>query len=239
MQVSTRAFVFSSVKYSEADLIVTCFTENYGLKSYLLRGILKSKKGKLRTSMFQPLSLLFLEAYHKNKGTLERISEARVHYPYISLQTQIIKSSLLLFLSEILKNSVKEEEANPELFQFLEKSLLWLDQNEEVANFHLLFLLKLTNYLGFYPDFTDKMQSYFNLIEGNFQRNSTGQFCEMGEKIEVVKQLDTSSFNDLKNLKISKVTRLETLELILRYYQLHVQGYKSPKSLAVLTQLFH
>ncbi len=239
MQVSTRALVFSSIKYAEADLIVSCFTEKYGLKSYLLRGILKSKKGKLRTSMFQPLSLLQLEAYHKDKGSLERINEAKVLSTYKTLHTQVIKSSLLLFLSEILKNSVKEEEANPQLFQFIEGSLKWLDENEEIANFHLLFLLKLTNYLGFYPDFSEKDAPYFNLLEGNFQQHTIGQFCEEGEIVEALKQLDKRDFNNFSELKIPKSVRLKTLDLVLKYYQLHIQGYKSPKSLPVLTQLFH
>ncbi|MEZ4816685.1 MAG: DNA repair protein RecO [Flavobacteriaceae bacterium] len=239
MQVSTRAFVFSSVKYAEADLIVSCFTEKFGIKNYLLRGILKSKKGKLRTSMFQPLSLLTMEAYHKDKGSLERISEARVQYPYKTLQTNIVKSSLVLFLSEVLKNSVKEEEANPELFQFLEEALVWLDTHEEAANFHLLFLLKLTYFLGFYPDFSEKIFPYFNLLEGNFQQNTLGQFCETGEAIEMLKELDSLTFETLTTLKISKSIRFQTLNVLLHYYQLHLQGFKYPKSLAVLTQLFH
>ena len=239
MQVSTKAFVFSSVKYAEADLIVSCFTKDYGLKNYLLRGILKSKKGKLRASLFQPLSFLAIEAYHKDKGTLERISEARVEYPYKTLQTQIIKSSLLLFLSEILKNSVKEEEANPELFQFIEGALVWLDTHEEAANFHLLFLLKLTNYLGFYPDFSNRQFSFFNLTEGNFQQKPLGQFCQEGEPIEVLKDLNSLTFESLNTLKITKLIRIQTMDLLLHYYQLHVQGYKPPKSLKVLTALFH
>ncbi|MBW2938461.1 DNA repair protein RecO [Aureisphaera sp. CAU 1614] len=239
MQVSSRALVFSSLKYAEADLIVSCFTEKFGLKSYLLRGILKSKRGKLRTSMFQPLSLLQIEAYHKDKGSLERINEAKVILPYKTLHTEVVKTSLLLFLSEILKNSVKEEEANPSLFQFIENSLKWLDINEKIANFHLLFLLKLTNFLGFYPDFSENNAPYFNLMEGNFQQHSLGQFCEEGEAIVALIQLDKCEFKYLSELSIPKSVRLKTLDLLLKYYQLHIQGYKAPKSLPVLTQLFH
>ncbi|MEZ4857498.1 MAG: DNA repair protein RecO [Flavobacteriaceae bacterium] len=238
MQVSTRALVFSSVKYAEADLIVTCFTQKFGLKSYLLRGILKSKKGKLRISMFQPLSLLQIEAFHKDKGTLERINEAKVILPYKTLHTEVIKSSLVLFLSEILKNAVKEEEANTSLFHFIEEALFWLDENEKIANFHLLFLLKLTNFLGFYPDFSEKEAPYFNLEEGNFQESSIGLICEEGDAITILKQLDTKGFNTLSEIKIAKSERIKTLHLLLKYYQLHIQGYRTPKSLPVLTQLF-
>ena len=106
MVITTKAIVFSSLKYGESDLIVKCFTESSGLKSYLLRNVLKSKKGKLRSSYFQLLSLIEIEASHKNKGTLERINEAKMFYPYQSLHTNIVKSSLVIFLAEILSNTI-------------------------------------------------------------------------------------------------------------------------------------
>lgn len=239
MQVSTKALVFSSVKYGEADLIVSCFTEKIGLKSYHLRGILKAKRSKLRTSMFQPLTILQLDAYHKDKGTLERIIEAQVLIAYKSLHTEVIKTSLVLFLSEILKNSVKEEEANPVLYEFLTTSLIWLDGNTKIANFHLAFLLKLTEHLGFYPDFSESRYPYFNLIDGVFQKDPMGNYCESGQCLVVLKQLHGCTFETLPDLQINKQDRQETLNVLLKYYQSHVQGYRIPKSLAVLEQLFN
>lgn len=239
MQVETKALVFSSVKYGEADLIVTCYTERFGLKSYLLRAVLRAKKSKLRASLFQPLTLLQLNAYHKDKGTLERIQDAQILVPYKTLHTQVVKTSLVMFLSEILKNSVKEEEANLELFRFLMSSLLWLDENEKIANFHLAFLLKLTGHLGFYPDFIHCELPYFNLMDGVFQKSPTGDFSEGGAGIQVMIQLHHCTLNDISTLAIDKKNRIETLQVLLKYYQLHVQDYRTPKSLAVLTQLFH
>lgn len=239
MQVSTRALVISSVKYSEADLIVRCFTASFGLKSYLLRGILKSRRGKLRASLFQPLSLLQLEAIHKDKGSLERIKEAKIAYPYQSLHTEIIKSSLVLFIAEILKNTIREEEANPGLFDFLEKSLLWLDDHDAVANFHLVFLLKLSKQLGFYPDFGNRDFPYFNLLEGVFQKEPYGNHCESGDSIEAFKGLFGIEFVAIQQLKLNKTERREVLDLLLLYYQLHLQGFKNPKSVSVLNQLFN
>ncbi|MAY22689.1 MAG: DNA repair protein RecO [Flavobacteriaceae bacterium] len=239
MQVTTQAIVISSLKYAEADLIVSCFTKSYGLKSYLLRGILKSRKGKLRTSLFQPLTLLQLEAFHKDKGALERINEAKVMIPYQTLHTDVIKSSLLLFLSEVLKNSIKEEAPNPTLFKYITESMIWLDAHNEVANFHLLFLLKLSLYLGFYPDFSENEKRYFNLMEGNFQSFSAGDYAEEGSVVETLKALDRLSFEELPSWNISKQNRMETLDLLLKYYQIHLQGFRKPKSLPVLQQLFH
>ncbi len=239
MQVSTRALVFTSVKYSEADLIVSCFTEDFGLKSYLLRGIMKSRKGKLRASLFQPLTLLRLEAIHKDKGTLERIKEAKILSPYKTLHSEVVKSALVLFIAEMLKNSIQEEEANPELFQYLETSMLWLDENDNATHFHLLFLLRLTAYLGFYPDTSHIDKPHFNLIEGNFEAEAYGDYCETGDHVEVFKQLFGIDFDALVTIKTTKKQRSQILNLLLLYYQLHLQGYKKPKSLLVLNQLFN
>lgn len=238
MVITTRAIVFSSIKYSEADLIVSCFTEKAGLKSYLLRGILKSRKGKLRASLFQPLTQLELEAFHKDKGTLERIQEAKVLQPYQSLHTDVVKSSVVLFLAEMLKNSIQEEEPNPALFQYLEQSLHWMDVHEQIANFHIHFLLKLTAFLGFYPDISNDKAPYFNLMEGNFENEPFGDYCETGEAVEALKAFFGIDFEDSSHISLPKKQRLETLNLLLLYYQLHLQGYKKPKSLLVLNQLF-
>lgn len=239
MQITTKAIVISSLKYSEADLIVKCFTEVCGIKSYLLKNILKSKKGKLRPSFFQPLTLIEITANHKDKGTLEFIQEAKVYYPNQTLHTHIIKTSIVLFLSEVLKSVIQEEEKNKKLFSFLEKATIWLDSNDEVANFHLLFLVALTDYLGFYPDTTDSNLLYFNALEGIFQTESSNIYCIQMQNKSGLKQLLGIKFDTIKTVKLSKVERKETLEILLLYYELHIQGFKKPKSLQVLNQLFN
>ncbi|MGO3182829.1 MAG: DNA repair protein RecO [Aequorivita sp.] len=238
MIVATKGIVFSAIKYSEADLIVSCYTQVAGIKSYLLRGVLKTKKGKLKASYFQPLTQLELIAEHKNKGTLEYIKEAKVFDPYKTLHTTIVKSGLVMFLSEMLKNCIREEEPNERLYSFLENSFNWLDENEEVANFHIFFLLQLSIYLGFYPDASDIEDKYFNIMEGSFQPTDTGNYCLAGPRIENFKEFFKVNLEGLSAIKLSKSERQEVLELTLSYYSFHVQGYQKPKSLAVLNQLF-
>ncbi|WP_310993314.1 DNA repair protein RecO [Aequorivita marina] len=238
MLVATNAIVFSALKYSEADLIVCCYTEAVGIKSYLLRGILKSKKGKLKSSYFQPLTQLELIANHKNKGSLEYIKEAKVFDPYKTLHTNIVKTGLVLFLSEMLKNTIREEEPNKTLYAFLKNSFNWLDQSEEVANFHILFLLQLSMYLGFYPDASNIENKYFNIMEGGFQSSKTSNYCIEGTQVENFKHFFNVDLETLNTIKLSKTARQNVLDLMLSYYSFHVQGYRKPKSLAVLNQLF-
>lgn len=238
MIVSTRAIVFSAIKYSEADLIVTCFTEKEGIKSYLLRRILRSKTGKLKVSQFQLLTQLDLIAYHKNKGTLESIREAKVLEPYKTLHTNVIKSGMVMFLAEMLKNCIKEEEANEDLYEYLENAFYWLDGHDDISNFHILFFLKLSTHLGFYPDTSNIDGQYFNLLEGCFQQRESKTNCESGQVITDFKRFFGINFDAINSIKITKKARLNVLNLLLNYYQLHLQNYKKPKSLLVLNQLF-
>mgnify|MGYP000291852895 CR=1 FL=1 len=137
--VNTKAIVLSSLKYGDTSLIVKCYTQHFGAKSYILKNILKSKKGKLKTAYFQPLSQLELVANHKNKGTLESIREVKVNYHYQTLHTDISKNAMTLFLAEVLSNSVREEEKNERLFEFLEASFQWFDAHDSISNFHIYF----------------------------------------------------------------------------------------------------
>lgn len=238
MVVTTKGIVLSSVKYGDSHLIVSCFTEISGLKSYMLHRILSSKRGKLKSSYFQPLTILEMEVVHKDKGSLERIREAKIFHPYRSLHVDMVKTTLVIFLAEIIKNSIKEEEKNLELFHFLESSLIWLDDHEQIANFHILFLLQLSKYLGFYPDATNFNKKYFNLIEGNFQDSKTNNYCEDGHSAQVLRRFFGIDFDAISGIKLTKTARFETLNLLLMYYKLHLHNFTNPKSLLVLKQLF-
>ena len=238
MLVTTKALVISALKYGEADLIVKCYTQEAGLKSYLLRGILKSKKGKLRTAMFQPAMQLELVAVHKDKGTLESIREAKVIQPYVSLHTDILKSSIVLFLSEMLRNSIQEEETNRPLYAFLEHAFLWLDLHGHSANFHLLFLLELTKYLGFYPETSTSEYEYFNLETGIFETTES-RYSISEENLDTLKALLGTNFDALSEIKLNQKRRTSFVNMLLAYYELHLHGFRKPKSLAVLSSLFN
>ncbi|MEM8847899.1 MAG: DNA repair protein RecO, partial [Bacteroidota bacterium] len=197
MQVTTKAIVFSSLKYGDTSLIVKAYTETDGLKSYLLKGVLASKRGKLKAAYFLPLMQLEIVANHKNKGTLESIREAKVAHPYTSLHTDIIKNSLVLFLAEMLGNSIQEHEQDIALFNYLEYSLLWLDEHGVYPNYHLLFLLNLTKYLGFYPDTSFTNWPYFDLQEGSFSQTPSLNPIIQGENLTAFNLLLGINFDAL------------------------------------------
>lgn len=238
MQITTKAIVLSGLKYGDTSLIVKAFTEQSGLKTYLLKGVLASKKGKLKSAYFQPLMQLEVVAYHKNKGTMESIREVRVNYHYESLHTNITKNAMTLFLAEMLANSIFEEEENIELFQFIEASLQWMDTHDEISNFHLYFLLRLTKYFGFFPqrDITDA--PYFDLMAGQFVQSTTLNPILQGDNLNYFKAFLGIKFDGLHSIKMKKVNRQELLKSLILYYELHLQGFRKPKSLAVLNEVF-
>jgi len=238
MLVKTRAIVVHSLRYREADLIVQAYTQSSGLKSYLIRGVLKSKKGKLRASMFQPLTLLDIEANHKDKGTLESIREAKVNPAYQTLTTNIYKSSIAMFLAEVLHQAIQEEEQNQALFQFIEESFLWLDHHEKFANFHLLFMVKLSSFLGFYPHLYHPNLPYFNLLDGEYQLEDTNKYCIQNENSELLKHFLLVNYEKASTIKLNQSKRKNFIEMLILYFELHLHGFKKPRSLAILHQLF-
>ncbi len=231
--------MLSKLKYRDHDLIVKCYTEERGVVSYMLRGVLKSKKGLSKTVYFQALSQLQIEENYKPNQSLHFIKETKFNYIYKSLHTNIYKSSIVLFLSEILSNVLKEEEKNADLFHFITASLQYLDNEDQFSNFHLLFLLKLTRYLGFQPENTDYHYPFFNLETGVFETSNHGIYSVSGENLILLKQLLGTSFDALNTITIKAKQRQEFLNLLLHYFELHLGSFKKPKSLQVLNAVFH
>lgn len=238
MHTTTRAIVLSCLKYGDTSLIVKAFTASDGLKTYLLKGVLAARKGKLKTAYFQPLMQLELVAWHRNKGTLEHISEARIGFPYSSIHTDISKNALTMFLAEMLGNCIHEEERNTSLFNFLEASLQWLDSHDKIANFHLCFMLELTKYLGFYPDTQNRDATYFDLVEGAFTSQPSAHPTLTGKKLNDFRSFLGINFDAIHTIKLGKKDRLELLQNLIVYFELHLHGFREPRSLAILNEVF-
>lgn len=239
MLTKNNSIVLSKLKYRDYDLIVKCYTEERGLVSYILRGILKSRKGHTKTVYFQALSQLQIEENYKPSQSLHSIKEVKLNYIYKSLHTNIYKSAIVLFLSEILSNVLREEEKNADLFNYLVTALQYLDNEDHFSNFHLLFLLKLTRYLGFQPENLENNYPYFNLESGVFESSNNGIYSISGENLTLLKHLLGINFDALNSVKINTKQRQEFLNMLLYYFELHLGSFKKPKSLQVLNDVFH
>ena len=236
MQVKTKAIVISSLKFQEKSLIVKCFTLSHGLKSYFVRDAFSSRKSNQKIAYFQPLTIIEIEAVHKNKGTLENFKEIKIGTPFHSIHSDIYKSTIVMFISEILHHSIHEEEKNEPLFEFLEAALEWLDNHDEIANFHLILMLETTKYLGFYPDTSDVNMPFFEMTEGVFTPFHAISSLTEHETNLFKKLIDLRFDSDKKTFHV--IERQIVLKVLIDYYSFHLDGFKKPKSLDILKEIF-
>jgi DNA repair protein RecO (recombination protein O) len=235
----SKVIVLSKLKYRDNDLIVKCFTRHRGVVSYLLRGVLNTKKGSSKAAYYQLLSQLEIEENYRQTQSLQYIKDVRLDYNYTTLHTNLFKGSIVMFLSEVLSSVLREEEENQPLYHYLETTLRWLDTKDEFSNFHLLFLLNLTKHLGFYPDISDTNQMYFNLNNGLFESKKQDVYSISGENLTILKQLLGTNFDALDGIKLSSKQRQSFLAMLLLYFELHLGSFRKPKSLKIFNQIFN
>ena len=238
MLVSSSAIVLSKVRYQDNDLIIKCLTRDLGVVSYMVKNISVSKKSKNKFAFFQLLNILDLETNFNPNRSIQYIKDLKIKYNFKSLHTNIYKSSVVMFLSEILSTIIHNEIKDIELFDFIESSLIWYDKSEESSAFYLIFLMQMTDYLGFYPDCTNMHYNYFNLEEGLFENSKNSKYAISGDSLVSFKTILGIKFDGNKLPFIDKHKKKDILNNILIYYKLHVDGFKDPKSLKVLNQIF-
>ncbi len=239
MLTKTKLIVLSQTKYKDSDLIVRCYTKQRGIVSYIIRSAFKSKKGTSKKVYFQPLSQLLIEESYKPNRSLQTIKEVKFSYLYTTIYNDVYKSAITFFLSDVLNSTLKEEEPNEDLFHFIELSMQYLNTEDKYANFHLLFLLKLTKYLGFYPEHKNMEFPHFNMEKGVFEASKNSMYTVSGDNLTLLKLLLGTNFDALNKIKISSARRQDFLSMLLYYFELHLGDFKKPKSLQVLNEVFH
>jgi DNA repair protein RecO (recombination protein O) len=236
----TRGIVFHHIKYSDSSLIATVFTENSGRKSFLVKGVYKSKS-RFKANLFQPLSLLEMEISISPKRELQHLREVSSAHPMVNLYGDYHKQSLVFFISEVLYKTVREEEPNRPLFDFLFHTILYLDAAEgDIANFHLVFLLQLTRFLGFFPrnDFSGN-HNRFNALNGYFVTELDTDVHTYGDRLsEKLHLLLNLNYETSSQLSLNRTERMELVEMMIDFYRLHLQGNLNIQSLQVLKELF-
>lgn len=233
---STRGIVLHTVNYSETSLIAKIYTEIFGLQSYLIKGIRK-QKARIRPVLFQHLSLVDLIVYHKEKSALQTIKEGQIAFPYKSVPFEIRKSSVALFINELLYKSIREEEPNRKLFDFIWDSCVFLDETTHSTNyFHLWFIVHLTAFLGFIPQMNySERNKIFNMQEGVFQENPPGHEYFMDEGLSAFfYQLFMLPSEEGVVMNFPLEERNLMVEKILLFYRIHLSGFGGLQSHLIL-----
>ena len=248
MLTKTEAIVLHTTKYGETRLIVDMYTRTNGRLSFIVP-LPKSAKGRFRKQLFQPLTLLTVETDLRPRLQLQKLLSAAILTPLPSLQTHPAKLSMTLFIAEFLYYALKGEQQNEPLFAYVASSLQWLDGAEgHVANYHLVFLMRMSRFLGFYPNLShtpnpspagEGSDMFFDLREG--------RFCEVppvhrdfllpaeAEKVQLMMRMDYATMH---LFRMSHHDRNRLLDIALAYYRLHLPAFPELRSVSVLQEMW-
>ncbi len=219
-------------------MVIQVFTEKFGIQGYLVHGVRKAK-AKIGAHLLQPMHLLDMVVYHKEGAGLNRVSELRQIPVFQRIPYDIAKSSMVLFLNEMLYRSIRPQGPDAGLFEFIFNAICWLDSNEETpSNFHLFFLLRLTRYLGFYPAAPEKAEAYFDLKEGVFTTYAPGHTLILQEPhTSQWAGLLVCKLEELSLVRISTTDRRMLLQKMVDFYRLHLETIGEIKSLSILQEI--
>jgi DNA repair protein RecO (recombination protein O) len=239
----TKGIVLRTLKYGETSIIVTIFTELFGVQSYLVNGVRTStKKGTGKANMFQPSAILDLVVYHNELKHLNRIKEFKWSFIYQHILSDVRKNAVAMFMVELLTKCLKQPEGNPELFHFVEDVFIKLDEcnNAVMANLPLFFALHLPFHFGFrITDNFNEKNSFLDLDDGKFvaEQPDHPHFLE-GRQVEITSQLlQVMQPEELEDLKLNHDFRRNLLHAYEIYYALHIQDFGTMKSLPVLREI--
>jgi len=241
MVVNTSGIVFHHLKYSESSIIAKIYTERFGLQSFLVKGV-RQKKSRMRMNLFGPLSLVDLVMDYKEKSTLHHLRDISSSYPFTGITTDITRTSLAIFINELLYKSIQGEEPDQALFDYIVKAIKYLDSaTGRLVSFHLYLAMELTHFLGFRPhDNYSASFRYFDLQEGAFISSIPSHPYFLDETLSGYwHELLAGLAFEPAAAEWSATLRHTLLNKILDYYRLHLPEFREMKSPEVLTELLH
>jgi DNA repair protein RecO (recombination protein O) len=237
----TQGIVLHHFKYDDSSLIATIYTGAYGRKSFLVRGAFKPKS-KIRASLFLPLNLVELDLNISSKRELQRIKDISASPVLMSIHNQYHKQAITYFIAEVLYKTIREEETNKGLFEYLYHSILYFDTREsDISNFHLVFLTHLSRYLGFFPlNNYSETCNIFDALNGCFVTSANQNYhsysIQISEKLHFLMNLN---FENAQMLSLNRIERMELLNILLDYLGLHLHCELNIQSLKVLKEIFN
>jgi DNA repair protein RecO (recombination protein O) len=240
MLEKTRGIILHQIKYTDSGIVARLYTRKFGRLSFLIKGMRNRKAGK-HNILFQPMFILDLEMYYKASREMQVMKEFSVSFTPYDIHSNIKKSCVAIFLGEVLTAILKEESPHKEMFDYIEKSIIYFDRCKEgFANFHIAFLAGLSSFLGFEPGLrTNVSDSFFDMTNGKFVPIPPVHGNYATEEVSnILADFFMVSFDTISNITLTGTLRNEVLETLVRYYSLHLPGLKKINSLKVLKEVF-
>lgn len=248
-----KGIVLRTVKYGENGYIVDLFTDSRGRMSFDVKRTtshqVASRSSRVNPSILMPLSLIAFESSIHGQMRLPSAKGIQPYHTFSTLHFNPVKASIVMFLSECLSNLLKEEAANPLLYQYIEDSLKWFDYAETgYANFHLVFMMRLTRFVGVFPN-VDKSHLlrphqthtllYYDLMNSEYLGiQPQHQHYLKPDEARTIPYLLYMDYENMHLYRMNRRQRHRCLEVIIEYYMLHLTGFRAPKSLEVLQDVF-
>ncbi len=236
----TRGIVLHQLKYTDSGIVVQLYTRKFGRLSFLVRGIGRRKTGK-HNVLFQPMFILDIDFYYKESREVQLIKEFSVFYSPADIFSDIKKTSIAIFMGEVLTSILRQESPNEKLFGFIEDSIIYFDKCRiNYTNFHIAFLAGLSSYLGFEPGSRSAKENlFFDLINGVFVTHPPLHDNYTKPEIsDILAAFFSTSFEKSMNIPLTGAQRNEVLEVLVNYYSIHLPGLKKIRSLEVLKEVF-
>lgn len=239
MQVSTKAIVLRMVRYSDKASAVTVFTRDYGRMSLIVYGVSGKRSGG-KAALLQPLSLIELTASMHPGKEMQQAKDLRSDINLAGISSHPVKNAIALFLAELFFKTLKNQQEDTALYDFLQVALEWLNESEAgIANFHLVLMCRLTRYLGFEPNAVSSHLPWFDLLNGGFCDSQPlhSHSVKPGNML-AFKELLECDFSTMSGLVLSRQQRIELLDTLLEYYRLHLPEFHNLQSTEILHELF-
>lgn len=234
MKKTAKGLILQRFSYSETSLIIHCFTENEGLKSFLFQGA-KKKKG----IVLLPLSPIEFSYYQKDENQLAKMTDATLYQSFATIPFDPVKSTVIFFQVEILTNVLHEGVVDTHLYDFLVCELAWLDEHNTLANYPIYWMLEVSQQLGFYPLKIEENTTYFDLENGEFLPYIPSNFTyKFGKEVNLLADILTLDKKQLLELPIPKELRKQTLQLLLTYFKYHIPNFNPTNSLEVIESIW-
>lgn len=221
-------------------MIAYLLTDLRGRETYMIQGVRSSRSKGNKAAFFQPMFLLEFEGVLSPHAQMHRMKEVQNLIPLRNIVFDVRKSTISLFMAEVIYRMIREEEANPPLFDFICSATQALEQMEEgVSNFHLWFLVQFSAYLGFYPGNEYTPGSYFNIQSGLFCPSMPAHMNAMKpDTATILGELMSCEANELGRLQMSYNDRQKFLESLLSFFSFHFDSIHSVQSLKILREVF-
>ena len=239
---NTKGIVLRVTKYGDTSIIMTAYTELFGVQQYMVKGVrVTSKKGANKGVFYQPAAILQMEVYHSPMKQLQMVKDVSWDFVYQNVYSDVLRNAVATYIVEVLQQTMQPE-PHPELFYLIEDTFKQLDKGgpQLVGNLPIYFLIHLSQNMGFglqgkYTASTPVL----DVREGQFVEKVPAHpyFLEGAEAQTASSFLQVQFYNDLDTISLSGTQRKKIWELFQLSLSWHYKKFSEIKSLPILQEV--